>query len=162
MRVYFDNVIASGRVLSDLVPESEMEAVRVIEAAHRAGLIKRVTSQESGREQERTPDPLKRAKLAAAANELSTVATDYAALAAMLRRESTDVEGTLFNELRRIGLKAGDARHLVNAASSACVRFITLDPDFLHRRSELELLCGELRIMKPSELAKDLTHVFGS
>jgi hypothetical protein len=161
-RVYFDNVIASGRVLGDLVPESEMEAVRVIEAAHQMGLIKRVTSQESGREQQRTRDPLRRAKLVAAANELSAVPTDYAALAAMVSGESMDVEGILFNELRRIGLKDGDARHLVNAARSACVRFVTLDPHFLNRRPELELLCGELRIMKPSELAKELTHVPGS
>ena len=42
MRVYYDNVIVSGRALNDLVPPSEMEAVSVIEAAHRAGLIKRV------------------------------------------------------------------------------------------------------------------------
>ncbi len=160
MRVYFDNVIVSGRALSDLVPESEMEAVRIIETAHRAGLIKRVTSQESAREQERTRDPIKRARLAATANELSVVATDYVALGALVRGESMNFESTLFNELRRIGLKDGDASHFVNAAMSACVCFVTLDPDFLNRRSELQSLCRELRIMKPSDLAKELERNF--
>ena len=161
MRVYYDNVIVSGaRALSDLVPESEMEAVYIIETAHRAGLIKRVTSQESGREQERTRDPIKRARLAATANELSVVATDYAALGALVRGESMDFESTLFNELRRFGLKDGDACHFVNAAHSACVCFVTLDPHFLNRRSELQSLCPELRIMKPSGLADELKRKF--
>ena len=163
MRVYFDNVIASGRVLSDLVPQSEMDAVHAIEAAHRAGRIKRVTSQESAREQGRTRDPMKRAKLADAAGEVSAVPTDYGALAPLLREESTHAmpvdtspEGVLFTDLVGIGLKEADACHLVNTARSACVRFLTLDPDFLDRRAALEAACGGVRIMKPSELAREL------
>ena len=44
MRVYVDNVAASGRVVGDLAPASEMEALRDIERAASAGLLKMVTS----------------------------------------------------------------------------------------------------------------------
>src|SRR5258706_9016838 len=77
MRVYLDNVAASGRVVGDLAPSTEMEALREIEAAHSVGLIKLVTSRESWREQDRTKDPLKRAKFEAARGEVSVVATDH-------------------------------------------------------------------------------------
>ena len=50
MRVYLDNVAASGRVTGDLAPPAEMEALLLeIERAHSAGTIKRVTSRESWR-----------------------------------------------------------------------------------------------------------------
>jgi len=161
MRVYFDNVIASGRVLGDL-PKTEMDAVREIEVLHLEGRIKRVTSLESHREQKRTKDPVKHAKLADAANELSAVSTDYAALAALVYGESAVTAGlrtseeALFSEVTRLGLKEGDARHLVNAVRSACVRFLTLDRDFLDRRAELETACGCIRIVRPSELVAEL------
>lgn len=73
MRVYLDNVLASGRVLGDLEPSTEMDAVRFIERAHSAGILKMVTSRESWREQERTKDPAKRATLEAARGEVSAV-----------------------------------------------------------------------------------------
>ena len=40
LRVYLDNVAASGRILGDLVPDAEMEALRRIEGAHVAGHLK--------------------------------------------------------------------------------------------------------------------------
>src|SRR5258708_6136163 len=76
-RVYLDNVIASGRVLQDLEPAAEMEALRLIEAAHASGILKRVTSRESWREQERTKDSAKRATLEAARKDVSVVASDH-------------------------------------------------------------------------------------
>jgi hypothetical protein len=80
MRVYLDNVAASGRVVGDLMPIAEMDAMRRIESAHSAGILKMVTSRESWREQERTKDPVKRATLEAARGEVSAVATDRALL----------------------------------------------------------------------------------
>jgi hypothetical protein len=41
VRVYLDNVVASGRVLGDLRPASEMKALEEIEHAHLTGKIKR-------------------------------------------------------------------------------------------------------------------------
>ena len=146
MRVYLDNVAASGRVLGDLEPGVEADALRQIEEAHRTGVIKRVTSRESWREQERTKDPAKRAKLEAARGEVSVVATDHIVLghhtemgvfgAAVVGPLVTDVvDDVLFADLVAIGLGAADARHLVYAVSNACVRFVTLDPDFLDREA---------------------------
>jgi hypothetical protein len=80
MRVYLDNVAASGRILGDLNPPSEMTALEEIEHAHSTGVIKRVTSRESWREQERTKDVTKRGKLSAARAAVSVVATDHIVL----------------------------------------------------------------------------------
>ncbi|MBI3030282.1 MAG: hypothetical protein HYY64_12290 [Candidatus Rokubacteria bacterium] len=66
MRVYYDNVIASGLITGDIAPEAEMAALRELERAHAAGTIKRVTSRESWAEQERTRDAVRRSQLEAA------------------------------------------------------------------------------------------------
>jgi hypothetical protein len=167
MRVYLDNVAASGRVLGDLTPAVEMEALRQIEEAHRTGVIKHMTSRETWREQERTKGPAKRAKLEAARGEVSVVATDHMVLGlhTVMGAHGTTVVGplvtdvvddALFADLTALGLEAVDARHLMYAASNACVCFVTPDPDFLDRRLALESRCQPLRIVKPSELAAEL------
>jgi hypothetical protein len=165
VRVYLDNVAASGRVLEDLVPESERDAVRRIESGHAAGRLKRVTSHESRREQSRTKDPAKLAKLEAAQQEVSAVATDYGALAELLGgsvaftsgpTEAAETQGVLFRLVTAIGLEEGDAKHLVNAVGSDCQYFVTLDPDFLDRRAKLEAACRSIRIVRPSEVVVEL------
>jgi len=167
MRVYLDNVAASGRVVGDLVPAAEMEALRRIESAHSAGILKMVTSRESWREQERTKDPVKRAKLEAARGEVSAVATDHVLLGfnhlegrygtiAASPIITDIVDEVLFADLKRTGLSASDAKHLMYAFANACDRFVTLDPDFLDRRASLEARCQSLRIVTPSELAGEL------
>lgn len=167
MRVYLDNVAASGRVAGDLAPAAEMEALRDIERAHSAGLIKMVTSRESWREQERTKDPVKRAKLEAARGEVSAVATDHVLLGfshltgpygttAVTPIMTDIVDEALFAYLKSIGLRDSDAKHLMYAVANTCDRFVTLDPDFLDRRAALEARCQSLRIVKPSELAAEV------
>jgi hypothetical protein len=167
MRVYLDNVAAAGRVLGDLKPDSEMKALEEIEHAHSTGRIKRVTSRESWREQPRTKDPTKHAKLAAAQDEVSVVATDHVVLGFnnLSNRRGTTltyplvsdiVDDVLFSDLKNIGLKDADARHLMYAYVNACERFVTLDPDFLERRAALEARCSNLKIVKPSELVTEL------
>jgi predicted nucleic acid-binding protein len=167
MRVYLDNVAASGRVMGDLSPEAEMEALRRIESAHSAGRLKMVTSRESWREQERTRDPIKRAKLEAARAEVSAVATDHVLLGInhLEGRYGTIVNSpiitdivdeVLFADLKAIGLGDSDAKHLMYAVTNGCDRFITLDPDFLDRRASLEARCKTLRVLTPSEMAAGL------
>jgi hypothetical protein len=167
IRVYLDNVAASGRVVGDLVPATEMEALRRIESAHSAGILKMVTSRESWREQELTKDPIKRSKLDAARGEVSAVATDHVLLGfnhlegrygtTVVSPILTDiVDELLFADLKRIGLCNSDAKHLMYAFTNACDRFVTLDPDFLDRRASLGARCPSLRIVKPSELAGEL------
>jgi predicted nucleic acid-binding protein len=167
MRAYLDNVAASGRVVGDLVPASEMEALRDIERAASAGLLKMVTSRESWREQERTKDPVKRARLEAARSEVSAVATDHVVLGfselsgpygtIATNPIATDiVDEALFADLKSSGLDDSDARHLMYAVANACDRFVTLDPDFLDRRIALEARCQSLRILRPSELVAEL------
>jgi hypothetical protein len=167
MRVYLDNVIASGRVLGDLRPVTEMQAWGDIELAHSNGLIKRVTSRESWREQDRTRDVTKHAALSAARAEVSVVATDHIVLGSgsisdergtiVVHPPVSDiVDNGLFSDLKELGLDDADARHLMYASVNACVRFVTLDPHFLDRRSALEARCPNLKIVRPSELAAEL------
>jgi len=167
MRVYLDNVAASGRVVGDLEPAAEMEALRRIERAHSDGTLKMVTSRESWREQERTKDPVKRATLEAARGEVLAVTTDHVLLGfshlygpygttAVSPMITDIVDEALFADLRSIGLCDSDARHLMYAVANTCDRFVTLDPDFLDRRTSLEARCRSLRIVTPSELAAEL------
>jgi predicted nucleic acid-binding protein len=167
MRVYYDNVIASGLVTEDVVPDTEMSALREIEEAHRAGTIKRVTSRESWREQERTRDAARRSQLEAARDLVSVVQADHRVLGfevldGPLGTISTNpivsdiVDEGIFADVTNLGLRTADARHFMYAAANNCQRFVTLDPDFLDRRALLEARYPPLRVVRPSELAEEL------
>lgn len=168
LRVYLDNDVASGRVFADL-GSVEMAALCRIEQAHYDGIIKMVTSRESWREQSRHGDARKRAQLVAAQATVSIVPHDHDLLG--FRNEvgllgTTHVEPlvtdiidqTLFNDLKRIGLKDGDGRHLMYAVGprNRCDRFVTLDRHFHSRKSILEARCPSIRIVRPSELIEEL------
>ncbi len=167
MKVYLDNVATSGQVLEDLVPEDEMQAVRSLGAAAKSGELELVTSRESWREQERTRNAAKRAKLKAARNQTPTVELDHVLrgyntvydylggfVTSLLLTEIVDEP--LFSDLKAIGLNAADARHLMYAATNECVRFVTLDSDFITRRTSLESRCPIVRIVRPTELWQEL------
>src|SRR5439155_4942493 len=125
VRVNFDNVVTSGRVVANLGLH-EMEALRHIEQAHASGMIKRVTSRESWREQDQADDDVRK-RLQAARAEVSVVAIDHAVLGfgdvtgpfgtSVAYPLVTDiVDEALFADLKKIGLHDGDARHLMYAA----------------------------------------------
>ena len=165
MRAYLDNVAASGRILGDL--EVEMKALQEIERAQSSKKVKLVTSRESWREQERTRDPERRTRLEASRDEVSAVANDHVVLGfsnvmgpygtvAANPIVSDVVDDALFADLKKIGLRDADARHLMYAVVNTCDRFVTLDRDFLDRREALEARCQTIRIVKPSELAAEL------
>jgi len=167
MRVYLDNVLVSGRVLGDL-PEDEMQALDELERAHKKGRIKMVTSRETWREQERTKDDETRALLKDARDELSVVQSDHKVLGMNEVRGPrgtiavsplvTDIpDEALFADLRGLGLDEGDAKHLMYAVINDCVRFATLDHDFFDLRPALEARCQSLTIVKPSDLASELS-----
>lgn len=171
MKPYLDNVIASGRVRSDL-PPTEMAAVEGILEYVRRGQIEVVTSRESWREQERTKDPAVRQKLLEARPDLPVVPYDHEIFGFSLMPDRyggfianpsvTDViDQALFDDLRAYGLKERDARHLMYAARNGCDRFVTLDPDFLNDRQRLEARCGGLRIVTPSEVLAELDATIG-
>jgi hypothetical protein len=69
------------------------------------------------------------------------------------------VDEPLFGRLIAAGLKKADARHLMYAAHSdnACDWFVTIDPDFMDRRAQLEDVCRGLRIVTPSELVVEFS-----
>jgi hypothetical protein len=162
-----DNVMDSARVKRDLWPPEEMDALLKIERAHGDGMIERVTSRESWREQERTYDPVVRAQLRERRSEVSIVPNDHVLLGfhnqmGRLGTESVSpmlsdiIDEPMFNALRAEGLKDADARHLMYAAKNECERFLTLDPDFVDRRATLERLIPAIRIVAPRELAEEL------
>src|SRR5262249_44756687 len=142
-RVYYDNNAVCGRVLGDLQPDdpAQMEALRLIEAAHDQGILKRVTSKQSQIEQRRTQDPAKRATLEEAWGQLSAVPNDHRLLGInhLEGRYGTIanspiltdiVDEALYNDLMSLGLKDADAKHLMYAAEpgNSCDYFITTDP----------------------------------
>jgi len=166
MKVYLDNVIVSGLVRSDLEP-TEQAAVRKLMHQPFRDQIEVVTSRESWREQERTTDSDVRDELRRHRGDIDVVQEDHRLLGFSYLQDQyggfianplvTDVvDEALFSALGGIGLKHGDARHLMNAACNGCHRFVTTDPDFLVKRDELQALCGDLRIVKPSELFNEL------
>ena len=168
MLVYLDNVIASGKVIADLKPKMEMRAVRTLEKLQSVGKLRLVTSREAWREQERTRDATKRAQFRRARGAVAAIQDDHQVVGFAVAQDElggyiasplvTDItDEALFADLKALGLKDADARHLMYAARNGCDRFITLDPDFLTRRSLLEARCGTIRIAKPSELVAELT-----
>ena len=168
MKVYLDNVIVSGRVRKDL-PATEMMAVEELLECERRGSLQIVTSRESWREQERTRNPATRQALREARPDVPVVPYDNEVFGFIYIPERnggfisnsavTDViDQPLFDDLKGLGLKDADARHLMYAARNDCHRFVTLDPDFLNNRQRLEARCGGSRIVRPSELFAKLSQ----
>jgi hypothetical protein len=168
-RVYLDNVIISGWVLKDLKPHEEMEAVERLYALHDARIIKRVTSKISGIEQARTTDVQKRAVLAASVDLVSVVQNDHRLLGfanldygarGFISYPLIDdiVEPALFEQLTKsAGLKDADAKHVMYAVANDCDYFVTLDTrDLLPRRSAIQSLCPQLKVMRPTEAVATL------
>lgn len=166
-KAYLDNCIESGRIRTDLQPPSEMAAVQWLVKARDEGKVEIVTSRESWREQDRTKDPTVRAQLAESRGDTPVVPKDHKLLGfhnqmdrlgtvAVTPIVTEIVDEDLFQSLTAAGLKNADARHLMYAARNGCDRFVTTDPHFTFRASELELLCEHLKIVTPSELAAEL------
>ncbi len=167
IKAYFDNCIESGRVRADLQPD-EMAAVRSLLKARDEGKVEIVTSRESWREQDRTKDPTVRAQLARSRGDTPVVSNDHKLLGfhnqmdrlgtvAVTPFVTEIVDEGLFKSLTAAGLKDADARHLMYAARNECDRFVTTDPGFTSRRSQLEALCQGLKIVTPSDLAAELS-----
>jgi hypothetical protein len=167
MKAYFDNCIESGRIRTDLQPP-EMTAVQSLLKARDDGQIEIVTSRESWREQDRTKDPSTREQLINARGETPVVQNDHKLLGIHNQMNHLGtvancpilteiVDEALFKSLTATGLEVPDARHLMYAACNECDRFVTTDPHFTSRRTQLEALCPGLKIVTPSELATELS-----
>lgn len=168
IRVYFDNMIMSGRVTRDLRPLEEMVAVDELEKLHAEGRIKRVSSKWSGIEQARTRNPEVKSALTARSTEVSVVQPDHV----LLRFNTVDmghrgfisspvlsdiVDENVFKRLLSAGLEETDAKHLMCAIVGKCDVFVTLDTkDILPHRKAVEAACPEIRILKPSELVAEI------
>ena len=159
---YLDHCVVSGIVSGDL-ESAEMSAMQSVKKAVDDGRLQIVTSQESRREQGRATDPI-RAKLERATpvplvkeNEkllgMHSYGDRFTWISYPMLTEYVDAE--LFEKLKKAGLKEADARHLMYAVHNKCDRFVTTDSDFLRRRSQLTSLCGDTRIVTPSELAAE-------
>ncbi len=166
MRVYYDNNADSGLKTGDFAPAEQMEGLQVIERAHELGLIKRVTSRESWREQERTRDAGKKARLEASRDLVSVVQNDHVLLgfhdsSHRCRTQSAPiisdiVDESLFADLKALGLMDADSKHFMYGFANDCDRFVTTDPDFLERRRELAARCPSMPVATPAELATEL------
>jgi hypothetical protein len=166
--VYLDNCIVSGEARHDLSPSHELSAVSVLRTLEAAGQIELFTSRLSWHEQARTKEPLVRAQLEAARSDTSTVPIDTKHLGGRMQPLHgggfisvpllTDIlDSDLYNDVRALGLKDIDARHLVHAHCNNCTWFVTTDPDFAAIAGKLEARCPGLRIALPSFAAAMLS-----
>jgi predicted nucleic acid-binding protein len=157
-----DHCVVSGMASGDL-GIVEMSAIQSLKKAVDDGRLQIATSQESRREQGRATDSI-RARLEQARpvslvkeNEkllgMHSYGDRFTWISYPLLTEYVDSE--LFENLKKAGLKEADARHLMYAVHNKCDRFVTTDRDFLRRRSQLTSLCGNTRIVRPSELAAE-------
>ena len=169
MKVYFDNVIVSGKVRADL-PHEEMAAVHALVKADEKGQIEVYTSRWTWAEQDRTRDPLVRVQLKESRGEIEVVADDHRVIGFWNQEDArfgtvsvnpivTEiVDEPLFSHLKKAGISDADARHLMYAIHNKCDRFVTLDTrDLLPKRADVEPLCRGTKIVKPSELAAELS-----
>ena len=170
MKVYLDNVIVSGKVRGDLQPPQEMAAVRALAKADEKGQIEIYTSRWSWEEQDRTRDHFVRVKLKESRGEIEIVANDHRVLGfwndehPRFGTVSTNpivteiVDERLFSDLKTAGISDGDAKHLMYAIHNKWDRFVTLDAhDLLPHRSDVVRLCRTTKIVRPSELALELS-----
>jgi hypothetical protein len=170
MKVYLDNVIASGKIRGDLQPPEEMAAVHFLAKADEKGQIEIYTSRWSWAEQERTRDDLVRVKLRESRGEIEVVPDDHRLLGFWNQEDprfgtvsvspmlTEIVDERLFSDLKSAGISNGDARHLMYAIHNKCDRFVTLDTDdLLPKRSDVAPLCRGTRMVTPSELAAELS-----
>jgi predicted nucleic acid-binding protein len=167
MKAYLDNNIVCGRVRSDLA-ETEMIALQKIDRSRTNGQVEIVTSRESWREQDRAKDKNLRSEFERDRPNVPIVADDHRLLGIRAQYDGDGwfancpiltevVDDTLLADFKAAGLKDdADARHLMYAVHNGCDRFVTTDPDFLDRRPALEKSGRGLRIVKPSELAREL------
>ena len=158
MKVYLDNVIVSGKVRADLEP-NEMTAVEELYRLAERHCLEKVTSRETWREQDRTPDLDIRSALQDSRGDVAVVQDDHRLLGYSYLQDQyggfianplvTDiVDEPLLEMLINAGLKNADPWHLMYATD----RFVTLDRGFLDRRVLLEGYCPGIRIVKPTEL----------
>jgi hypothetical protein len=166
LTAYLDNVIVCGSIQADL-DAIEMAAVRQIELAAKEGRIQLLTSREAWREQDRTRNQEQRSRLQGSRDDIPVVQDDHR-LIGFHHQEGrygtvsvcpilTElVDGVLFAAFKNVGLKDGDARHLMYAVHNRCERFVTTDPDFLDRLTILEPLVRGSLILKPSALQAEL------
>jgi len=167
MKVYLDNVIASARVREDLASPEERRALKLVQEHPNFGMLEIVTSRESWREQERTRCTQTREELRSSRDRTPVVSQDHRVLGSnsvdlgyrgfIASPLVTDiVDEAMFARLQAEGLESGDARHLMYALCNDCSRFVTTDSDFLGRSSALEAAYPGIRIVKPSELLKEM------
>ena len=79
IKAYFDNVIVSGKIRRDLVPK-EMAAVDKIAVAEYDGRLTTITSRESWREQDQTPDQVARSQFQKERPNVPVVTDDHKVL----------------------------------------------------------------------------------
>ena len=165
MEAYLDNCVVSGMVRGDLAA-AEMAVIPKLKVAVDEGRLRLVTSRESHREQDRATDPNVRAMLKQARPEVPLVAENEKLLGFNIQDEpftfisspmlTEYVDADLYEKFKKVGLRDGDARHLMYAVHNKCDRFVTTDPDFLLGRSQLTTLCPATKIVTPRELAAEL------
>jgi predicted nucleic acid-binding protein len=169
MKVYFDNVIVSGKVRQDL-PPAEMAHVHALAEAEEKGQIEVYTSWWTWAEQDRTRDPVIRVKLKESRGEIQVVADDHRLIGISHQEDrrwgtvsnnpmlTEIVDEPLFSGLKALGISDADARHLMYAVHNKCDRFLTLDTrDLLPKRLDVEPLCRGMKIVTPSELVAELS-----
>ena len=168
LKVYCDNMIVSAASEHDLGCAAEQEALDKLLSLGEQGRIQMVTSRWSLREIERTQDRQKRSRLKDCVSNFELVPYDHKVLGFHDQGDqyggfissplvSDDIDETMLSELRNLGLTKVDPHHLMVACHNKCDRFLTTDPVIIAQHAAIESLCPGIRIMKPSELLRELS-----
>jgi predicted nucleic acid-binding protein len=170
VKVYFDNVIVSALVRGDLASSDEQRALTLPQDHLNFRKLEIVTSKETWREQDRTRCERTREELRSSRDKTPVVSEDHKLLGfnsvdlghrgfISSPRITDIVDEEIFAKLRAVGLKSGDARHLMYALFNGCVRFVTTDLDFLNRRTTIGATYSKIRIIKPSEMLEEIKKI---
>ncbi len=171
IKVYLDNMIVCAITKHDLALE-EQKALDTLQKDPYRTMLEIKTSRESWREQDKTNkqsvlDQLKknRDKIPVVLNDhkvLGFSSQDYQYRGFITSPLVTDIiDEKIFNDAKKLLKRKkknveNDARHIMYALCNNCERFVTTDPDFIDNRNEIEKRFPEIRIVKPSELLKEL------
>lgn len=169
MMVYLDNNIVCGTKKQDIFPHEEREALNLLLEHEKAGKIEMKVSRIAIQEIDRTRNKELREVLRRHYETFETVANEHKVktfhnqsdqyggfISYPIMTEILDEE--VFFQLCQMGLERMDALHLVMAIFNKAEVFLTADPDFFKLREEIRNRFS-IRVMKPTELVKELSNV---
>jgi len=168
MKAYVDTCLVGANRAQNPAEDEALTALEELNETRKLGIVW-LGSNRTLNEIELTRDPQKREALIEGARRLERLEKDHRVIGGQYHGDQyggggwspfvVDVpDEKIFDALRDLGLDPMDARHLSVAIFNQCEVFLTRDVhSILRHRSVIEAQFPGIKIMKASELLKDLT-----